>query len=245
MIFFTVQKVSLFQRKEFEMLDVVKYFHAGLCAVMIFPVCAVPWNPATWFKEPAVSPPGFFSETMQVMQKNPYCQKIYGFGQQSAQEAYQTSVSLINYVQRYPGQAIAVLSSAAGAYALYHLITLHADVQKKDSWAFWKSEIVFDTRNSSLAMDELIYEIQVRYLDVQHIADLMGPIQRFIFAIDREIHQLNRYAWYAQQLQAVGLERCIDVPLLHEVDRRVERLHHLKMMSIRWLSEAKVGSRSV
>ena len=50
------------------MLDVVKYFHAGLCAVMIFPVCAVPWNPATWFKEPAVSPPGFFSETMQVMQ---------------------------------------------------------------------------------------------------------------------------------------------------------------------------------
>lgn len=252
------------------MLDVVKYCSVGfIAAILNFSAGAFSWNPREWFEPekkvvatlapiPLVQPTQpthpvkafvtmtFFEEQLQKFQKSSYYQyytQAQKLAHQGSQEAYQKSIELLNYIKQHPLETSTAAFVAVGVYLLHRMSILREHVQHNKAWALWQEEETTVVRRSAMPVtaDLLLHEIQVRYFDVERIADFIGPVQQFVVDIDSEAAQLEAYAWYARKLKRIGLRRFIDMNLYNEIDQRIKRLHDLKELCMQWLSKAKLG----
>ncbi len=148
----------------------------------------------------------------------------------------------LQYARENKASACALACGIGCGYVSLRIAYIHVMLTRQHLWSFWHKEQDISNLAGDAAMDlarDLIKDVQMHYLDVSNVTDVIGPVRQFMIAVDTEIEQLREYAKLAKFMELLQLSMVIDQPLLSSVDKRVHRLEVLKTLCLEWLADVK------
>ncbi len=128
---------------------------------------------------------------------------------------------------------IVPLTACAGIYGItfYKLYNLNKKIFAKDSWSNWKSEIPFEKLLSIQAKtlaNDLLNDIQKRYLNQSHPNDFITPMVLFASEIEGNIINLELYLKILKALRFLKLTKIFPIKDDNEAQEKLNKLIYLK-----------------
>ncbi len=125
------------------------------------------------------------------------------------------------------------LCTFVGIYGItfYKLYKLNKTIFTKDSWSNWKSEIPFEKllsiQSKNLAND-LLSDIQKRYLNQSHPNDFITPMVLFSTEIEKDIANLELYLKILKAIKFLKLVKIFPIKDDNEAQEKLNKLIYLK-----------------
>ena len=135
-----------------------------------------------------------------------------------------------------------------GAYLITWVILLssHYYLNQVHSWSSWQSAISFTelyTRSEKLLKEELIFDIQKRYINQRNPTDFISPLVTFINKINAEEKYLNYYINMLNGINKLYLARLflINEKKIKEAKARKQRLTFIRQLFLSWAAEYNIN----
>lgn len=154
----------------------------------------------------------------------------------------QYALEYLQYASENKASTCALLCGIGCGYISLRIAYLDVMLTRPQLWSAWRKEQELSNLTGDAAMElarELIKDIQMRYLDVSNVTDVIGPVRQFMIVADREIEQLREYAKLAHFMEKLQLSFMINQTLVSSVDKRLHRLELLKTLCLEWLADVK------
>jgi len=126
------------------------------------------------------------------------------------------------------------------------LLSSHYYFNQTNSWSSWQSATPFTelyTRPQQLLKQELIFEIQKRYINQQNPTDFISPLVTFMNRINREEKYLNCYTTILNGINRLYLARLflISEKKIKKVELRKQRLTFVRQLFLSWAAEYNIN----
>jgi len=126
------------------------------------------------------------------------------------------------------------------------LLSTHYYFNQTNSWSGWQSAIPFTelyTRPQQLLKQELIFDIQKRYLNQQNPTDFISPLVTFMNKINREEKYLNYYTTILNGIKRLHIARLflINEKKIKEAELRKQRLIFVRQLFLSWAAEYNIN----
>lgn len=137
-----------------------------------------------------------------------------------------------------------VIASVASGYAYenYRLLNLNSFLADSSNWHSWKLELgledLFDIQQEALGQ-QLIKDIQKKYVSDQNPTDFFGPLISFNKDISLEIEKLEEYIKISNYIKSYNLEKFFLQVKLDLAKNRLQRLRYINSIFKNWSSEYK------
>ncbi len=138
--------------------------------------------------------------------------------------------------------------SILGCYVTIWLLLLssHYYLNQPDSWSHWQAGIPFTelcTRPQQLLQQELIFDIQKRYINKQNPTDFMSPFVTFLNRINTEEKYVDRYLTMFSGINRLYSRRLflINEKKIKKIELRKQRLTFVKQVFLSWAAEYNIN----
>jgi len=126
------------------------------------------------------------------------------------------------------------------------LLSSHYYFNQANSWSGWQSAIPFTelyTRPEQLLKQELIFDIQKRYINRQNPTDFISPLVTFMNRINIEEKYLNCYTTMLSGINRLHLVRLflINEKKIKEIELRKQRLTFVRQLFLSWAAEYNIN----
>lgn len=168
--------------------------------------------------------------------------RIFVIGKKNLSLVSNFVLDYLQYANENKASTCALLCGVGCSYVSLRIVYLHVMLSRQQLWSFWHKEQEVQNLSGEAAINlarDLIKDIQMRYLDVSNVTDVIGPVRQFMIAVDGEIEQLREYTKIAKFMEMFQLSFVIDQQLLAGADKRIHRLEALKTLCLEWLADVK------
>ncbi|MGB8366940.1 MAG: hypothetical protein WCD44_01145 [Candidatus Babeliales bacterium] len=129
------------------------------------------------------------------------------------------------------------------------LFSSHYYLDKPDVWANWQASTPFTelcTKPSHLLQQELIFDIQKRYINIQNPSDFMSPFVAFMNKITEEETHINRYLILLNSVNRLHMQRLffINEKKIKKAESCKQRLALVKQLFLSWAAEFNINQYS-
>jgi len=119
-------------------------------------------------------------------------------------------------------------------------------LNKPDSWSQWQANIPFTelcTKPQQLLQQELIFDIQKRYINKQNPTDFLGPFITFIHKITMEETAVNRYVFLLNSINSLYLKRLFFITdkKIKEAEQVKQRIAFVKQLFLTYVAEFNIN----
>ncbi len=142
--------------------------------------------------------------------------------------------------------------SIFGCYVTIWLLLLssHYYLNQPDSWSNWQAGIPFTelyTRPQELLQQELIFDIQKRYINKQNPTDFISPFVTFLNRINSEEKYVDRYLTMLNSINHLYSRRLflINEKKIKEIELRKQRLTFVKQVFLSWAAEYNINQGKI
>ncbi len=129
------------------------------------------------------------------------------------------------------------------------LLSSHYYLNQPGLWSHWQAGIPFTelcTKPQQLLQQELIFDIQKRYLNQQNPTDFMTPFVTFMNRITTEEKYINRYIMMLNGINRLYLRRLflINEKKIREIELHKQRLTFVKQVFLSWAAEFNINQHN-
>jgi len=126
------------------------------------------------------------------------------------------------------------------------LLAVHYYLHQPNSWSQWQASVSLTelcTRPQQLLQQELIFDIQKRYLNQQNPTDFISPFVTFMNKITVEEKYINRYIALLNSIHRVYLGRLflINEKKIREIELSKQRLIFVRQVFSSWAAEYNIN----
>jgi len=140
--------------------------------------------------------------------------------------------------------------STLGCYLTIWVILLlsHYYFNQANSWSGWQSAISFNelySKPQQLLQQELIFDIQKRYINQQNPTDFISPLVTFMNRINIEEKYLNCYTTMLNGINRLHLARLflINGKKIKEIELQKQRLTFVQQLFSSWVAECNIDQK--
>lgn len=151
------------------------------------------------------------------------------------------------YNRFYENRNVVSLVGTVSLYCIIELIVLqaHYKFKNQDTWANWKRGVTLQQlleRPQKNLTQDLLTDIQKRYINPQNPTDEISPLVQFINETTQEKKTLSRYQLLLRPITHFKLSRFFPLSqnIAEDVERRKERLAFVIRLFSSWAAEQKV-----
>lgn len=143
-------------------------------------------------------------------------------------------------------KSLVVVGALVSIYAglLCCVLSGNSYLQNADLWSEWNAQMGDEllTIPQEEVAQELVKEIQQRYVDGQNPSDFISPFITFVRDVEEEQKWLNRYRSLYSYLAVVGGAYVFpfEEELYEELEEKIARLAWLKNLYYAWIAEYKL-----
>ncbi len=126
------------------------------------------------------------------------------------------------------------------------LLSSHYYFNQTDLWSDWQLTIPFTelcARSEQLLQQELIFDIQRRYINQQNPTDFISPFVTFLSRINSEEKYINRYITLLNGINSLRLAQLflITEKKVKEIKLRKQRLTFVRELFLSWIAEYNIN----
>jgi len=170
--------------------------------------------------------------------------RLYDYAKSFDPQPYKLSMRQWLKKNKYKIIQFSILGSYLTIWVI--LLSSHYYFDQADAWSGWQSAIPFTelyTKPQQLLQQELIFDIQKRYINQQNPTDFISPLVTFMNRINGEEKYLNCYTTILNGISRLHLARLflINDKKIKKIELRKQRLTLVRQLFLSWSAEHNIS----
>lgn len=162
------------------------------------------------------------------------------------QEAHNAQIQFLTYAQENKANIALCLLGSCYSYIWYQLLYYAYQTLKTDTWSCWEGNLTNEMLKFIPEHElgkKLVVAAQEKYQTSATISDLLTPLVYFLRDIEQEIKNLESFTSLHAWLNTLKLSWFFpsQKSLLSLAQEKCERLHFIKVIFIRWVTDYKLS----